>query len=149
MHAADAEGPAAKAVDEACPIDGETPVAAHLDAEQIIGIALAIGADAIHPGYGFLAENAPFAEAVEAAGIRFIGPTSEAIRLMGDKIESRRFVAKAGYELTPSATEEEDPETFAARATEIGFPLLIKASAGGGGKGMQICLLYTSDAADE
>ncbi len=138
VHAADAESPAAQAVDEVCPIDGETPVAAHLDADRIVAIAREIGADAIHPGYGFLAENAPFAEAVEAAGIRFIGPTSEAIRLMGDKIASRRFVAKAGYPLTPSASEEDDPDTFVTRAAEVGFPLLIKASAGGGGKGMQI-----------
>ena len=138
VHAEDAGGPAALAVDEACPIEGETPVAAHLDADQIIRIAREIGADALHPGYGFLAENAPFAEAVEKAGIKWIGPTPEAIRLMGDKIESRRFVAEAGYPLTPSASEEDDPATFAARAEEIGFPLLIKASAGGGGKGMQI-----------
>ena len=85
-----------------------------------------------------MAENAEFAAAVTAAGIRFIGPTPDAIRLMGDKIESRRFVAEAGYPLTPSAVEEEDPTTFADRAEAIGLPLLIKASAGGGGKGMQI-----------
>ncbi|MFK7896837.1 MAG: acetyl/propionyl/methylcrotonyl-CoA carboxylase subunit alpha [Myxococcota bacterium] len=138
VHAEDAESPAAKSVDEVCPIHGETPVAAYLDAQQIIDAAQNIGADAIHPGYGFLAENAEFAEAVESAGIRFIGPTADAIRLMGDKIESRKFVREAGYPLTPSATEEEDPASFIQRATEIGFPLLIKASAGGGGKGMQI-----------
>jgi len=138
VHETDADGPAARAVDEICPIEGETPVAAHLDADAIIGIARRIGADALHPGYGFLAENAAFAEAVESAGIRWIGPSPEAIRLMGDKIESRRFVAAAGHPLTPSATEEEDPDTFVTRAAEIGFPLLIKASAGGGGKGMQI-----------
>ncbi len=138
VHAADADGPAARAVDEVCPIVGDTPVSAHLDADQIIGIAREIGAEALHPGYGFLAENAPFAEAVEAAGIRWIGPTAAAIRLMGDKIESRRFVAAAGHPLTPSANEEADPATFAERAAAIGFPLLIKASAGGGGKGMQI-----------
>ena len=138
VHAEDAASPATASVDEACPIEGETPVAAYLDADQIIRTAREIGADAIHPGYGFLAENADFAEAVEAAGIRFIGPDSRAIRLMGDKIESRAFVASLGLPLTPSATEEEDPPTFEARAAEIGFPLLIKASAGGGGKGMQI-----------
>lgn len=138
VHADDLGGPAAAAVDEICPITGETPVAAHLDAAQIIESARAIGADAIHPGYGFLAENADFAEAVEAAGLRFIGPSAEVIRLMGDKIESRRFVAAAGHPLTPSANQEEDPATFAERAEAIGFPLLIKASAGGGGKGMQI-----------
>jgi propionyl-CoA carboxylase alpha chain/3-methylcrotonyl-CoA carboxylase alpha subunit/acetyl-CoA/propionyl-CoA carboxylase biotin carboxyl carrier protein len=138
VHAEDAGGPAARAVDEACPIVGETPVAAHLDADQIIAIARRIGADALHPGYGFLAENADFAEAVESAGLRWIGPSPQAIRLMGDKIESRRFVSAQGFALTPSASEEDDPASFPTRATAIGFPLLIKASAGGGGKGMQI-----------
>jgi acetyl-CoA/propionyl-CoA carboxylase biotin carboxyl carrier protein len=138
VHGEDSESPAARAVDETCLIDGETPVAAYLDAAQIISAAQRIGADALHPGYGFLAENADFAESVEAAGLIWIGPGPAAIRLMGDKIESRRFVAEQGHPLTPSANEEDDPETFAARAEEIGFPLLIKASAGGGGKGMQI-----------
>jgi len=138
VHPMDVGSPAARAVDEVCPIEGETPVAAHLDAEQIIEIAKRIGADALHPGYGFLAENADFAEAVVSAGICWIGPTASVIRLMGDKIESRRFVAGEGYSLTPSASEEDDPASFAERAKQIGFPLLIKASAGGGGKGMQI-----------
>ncbi|MCA9505427.1 MAG: ATP-grasp domain-containing protein [Myxococcales bacterium] len=138
VHPADADGPAARAVDEVCPIEGGTPVAAHLDAEQIVEIARRIGADAIHPGYGFLAENAAFAERVEAAGIRFVGPGPEVIRLMGDKIASRRFVAEQGGPLTPSASEEDEPATFAERARKLGFPLLVKASAGGGGKGMQI-----------
>ncbi len=138
VHAQDSHSPAAEAVDEACPIDGETPVAAYLDAKQIIEVAKRVGADALHPGYGFLAENAEFAAAVEKAGIRWVGPTPEVIRLMGDKIESRRFVASQGFPLTPSANEQDDPDSFAERAGEIGFPLLIKAAAGGGGKGMQI-----------
>jgi propionyl-CoA carboxylase alpha chain/3-methylcrotonyl-CoA carboxylase alpha subunit/acetyl-CoA/propionyl-CoA carboxylase biotin carboxyl carrier protein len=138
VHAQDADSPAARAVDEICPIEGVTPVAAYLDSPQIIEVARRIGADALHPGYGFLAENADFAEAVEQAGIRWIGPAPEVIRLMGDKIESRRFVSSLGFPLTPSASEEEDPSSFADRARKIGFPLLIKASAGGGGKGMQI-----------
>ena len=139
VHSLDADSPAALAVDRACPIEGDTPVAAHLDANQIIKVAKEIGADALHPGYGFLAENAEFAEAVTNAGICWIGPRPDAIRLMGDKIESRRFAAELGIPLTPSVNEEDAPDTFAQRATtEIGFPLLIKASAGGGGKGMQI-----------
>ena len=138
LHSQDTGSPIADAVDEIHTLEGETPVAAHLDADQIIAIARRIGADALHPGYGFLAENADFAEAVEAAGIRWIGPTPASIRLMGDKIESRRFVGGQGYPLTPSATEEENPDSFEDRAAQIGFPLLIKASAGGGGKGMQI-----------
>ncbi len=138
VHPQETGSPAARAVDEACPIEGETPVAAYLDATQIIEIAKRIGADALHPGYGFLAENADFAEAVERARIRWIGPPPGVIRLMGDKIESRRFVADQGYPLTPSVSEEDDPAHFAERAEQIGFPLLIKASAGGGGKGMHI-----------
>jgi acetyl/propionyl-CoA carboxylase alpha subunit len=139
VHPQDAESPAALAVDEACTIEGDTPVSAHLDAAQIIEVARRIGADALHPGYGFLAENADFAEAVTNAGICWIGPTPASIRLMGDKIESRRFVADHGVPLTPSVNQENEPTTFADRAAdEIGFPLLIKASAGGGGKGMQI-----------
>jgi propionyl-CoA carboxylase alpha chain/3-methylcrotonyl-CoA carboxylase alpha subunit/acetyl-CoA/propionyl-CoA carboxylase biotin carboxyl carrier protein len=138
VHALDADSPAARAVDEVCSIQGDTPVSAYLDAAQIIKAAIAIGADAIHPGYGFLAENADFAEAVIRAGIGWIGPPPAAMRLMGDKIESRRFAAKQNVPLTPSANEEDDPETFQQRALGIGLPLLIKASAGGGGKGMQI-----------
>jgi len=138
VHADDADSLTARAVDEACALEGQIPVSAYLDADQIIAIARRVGADALHPGYGFLAENADFAEAVEAAGVKWIGPSPEAIRLMGDKIESRRFVASAGHPLTPSANEEDDPASFARRADEIGYPLLIKAAAGGGGKGMQI-----------
>ena len=137
-HAEDKASPAARVVDEVCPIDGETPVAAYLDGAQTIAIARRIGADAIHPGYGFLSENADFAAAVTAAGIRWIGPTPKSMRLLGDKIEARRFVAGLGVPLTPSASEADDPASFVRRATAIGFPLLIKASAGGGGKGMQI-----------
>lgn len=138
VHADDAGSSAARAVDEACAIEGKTPVAAHLDSKQIIEIAQRIGADAVHPGYGFLAENADFAEAVQQAGLLFIGPSAETIRLMGDKIASRRFVAGLGCSLAPSASEDDDPGHFSERAAQIGFPLLIKASAGGGGKGMQI-----------
>ncbi len=137
-HAEDAASPAARVVDEVCPIEGDTPVASYLDGEQTIAIARRIGADAIHPGYGFLSENADFAAAVTAAGIRWIGPSPKSMRLLGDKIEARRFVSGLGVLLTPSATESEGPASFARRAAAIGFPLLIKASAGGGGKGMQI-----------
>jgi len=138
VHDTEAGGPAARAVDEACPIEGASPVSAHLDGEQIVETARRIGADAVHPGYGFLAENADFAAAVEKAGIRWIGPTPEVIRLMGDKIASRRFVAEQGFPLAPSASEEDEPASFPERARAIGLPLLVKASAGGGCKGMQV-----------
>jgi acetyl-CoA/propionyl-CoA carboxylase, biotin carboxylase, biotin carboxyl carrier protein len=137
-HAADAESPAVRAADRAIGITGRTPVAAYLDGAQIIEAARQSGAGAIHPGYGFLSENAGFARAVAAAGISFVGPTPEAIDLMGDKVRARAFVAKHGFPVAPSAIEDDDPATFVQRAEKVGFPLLIKPSAGGGGKGMRI-----------
>src|SRR5437016_1078941 len=92
-HAADRDSPAVRIADQAIEIAGKTPVAAYLDGAQIIAAALEAGAGAIHPGYGFLSENADFARAVGAAGIVFVGPTQEAIELMGDKVRARAFVA--------------------------------------------------------
>ena len=137
-HAADAESPAVRAADRAIEITGRTPVAAYLDGAQIIAAARQSGAGAIHPGYGFLSENAGFARSVAAAGLAFVGPTPEAIDLMGDKVRARAFVAKHGFPVAPSAIEDDDPATFVTRAEKVGFPLLIKPSAGGGGKGMRI-----------
>ncbi|WP_332692449.1 acetyl-CoA carboxylase biotin carboxylase subunit [Bosea sp. (in: a-proteobacteria)] len=124
--------------DEAVEITGETPVAAHLDIAQIIAAARATRADAIHPGYGFLSENARFARAVAEAGLVFIGPDADSIALMGDKISARQFAAEHGVPVAPSVMPTQDLAEFTRRATEIGFPLLIKAAAGGGGKGMSI-----------
>jgi acetyl/propionyl-CoA carboxylase alpha subunit len=137
-HAADAESPGVRAADRSVEITGPTPVAAYLDGAQIIAAARQCGAGAIHPGYGFLSENAGFARSVAAAGISFVGPTPEAIDLMGDKVRARAFVAKHGFPVAPSAIEDDDPATFVARAGQVGFPLLIKPSAGGGGKGMRM-----------
>lgn len=137
-HEIDAAAPAVALADVAIKISGKTPVSAYLDGEQIIAAARAAGAGALHPGYGFLSENAGFARAVAAAGIAFIGPTPEVIELMGDKIRARNFVARGGFPVAPSAIEEDDPSTFLARARSIGAPLLVKPSAGGGGKGMRI-----------
>ena len=137
-HAADRHAPAVKLADQAIEITGATPVAAYLDAQQILAAAKASGAGAIHPGYGFLSENAGFARAVEAAGLVFVGPKPEQIELMGDKVRARNFVEKSGFPVAPSAIEDDDPKTFAARARKVGAPLLIKPSAGGGGKGMRI-----------
>jgi acetyl/propionyl-CoA carboxylase alpha subunit len=137
-HALDCDSPAVAFADEAIEIAGATPVAAYLDGAAIVAAAQYAGADAIHPGYGFLSENASFAHAVEAAGLIFIGPRPETIALLGDKIRARAFVARNGFPVAPSAIEDDDPASFAARARELGAPLLIKPSAGGGGKGMRI-----------
>ncbi|MFZ2872294.1 biotin carboxylase N-terminal domain-containing protein [Zavarzinia sp.] len=137
-HAADKGAPAIAAADIAIEIKGVTPVAAFLDGAQIIAAARTAGAGAIHPGYGFLSENAGFARAVAAAGIAFVGPLPDAIELMGDKVRARRFVADRGFPVAPSAIEDDDPASFNARARAVGTPLLIKPSAGGGGKGMRI-----------
>jgi len=137
-HAADRKAPAVQMADQAIEITGATPVAAYLDAKQILAAAKASGAGAIHPGYGFLSENAGFARAVAEAGLIFVGPTPEQIELMGDKVRARAFVAKGGFPVAPSAIEDDDPATFAERALKVPFPLLIKPAAGGGGKGMRI-----------
>ncbi|MGF7160232.1 acetyl/propionyl-CoA carboxylase alpha subunit [Rhodoligotrophos appendicifer] len=137
-HAADRLSPAVAAAARAVEITGPTPVAAYLDGEQIIAAALETGAQAIHPGYGFLSENAAFARKVASAGLTFIGPTPAAIELMGDKVRARAFVEKHGFPVAPSAIEDDDPATFVERARAVGSPLLIKPSAGGGGKGMRI-----------
>jgi propionyl-CoA carboxylase alpha chain/3-methylcrotonyl-CoA carboxylase alpha subunit/acetyl-CoA/propionyl-CoA carboxylase biotin carboxyl carrier protein len=124
--------------DEAVELEGATPIAAHLDGAQIVRAARAVGADAIHPGYGFLSENADFARAVGEAGLVFIGPRPETIRLMGDKISAIEFARANGVPVAPSVMPTGDLDTFLAEAEAIGFPLLIKAAAGGGGKGMNI-----------
>jgi acetyl/propionyl-CoA carboxylase alpha subunit len=137
-HRVEARAKHVRVADQAVEISGETPVAAHLDGRQIIEAALAIGADAIHPGYGFLSENAGFAKAVAEAGIAFIGPDATTIALMGDKISARNFAASHGLPVAPSVMPTQDIDAFARDAAAIGFPLLIKAAAGGGGKGMSI-----------
>jgi len=137
-HAADRDSPAVKMADKAIEITGKTPVAAYLDGAQIIAAAQRAGAGAIHPGYGFLSENADFARAVAEAGIVFVGPTPEQIVLMGDKVRARAFVEEGGFPVAPSAIEDDDPATFVERARQVPLPLLIKPAAGGGGKGMRI-----------
>ena len=138
FHAADRNAPAVRMADHAVEITGATPVTAYLDGAQILAAAKSCGAGAIHPGYGFLSENAGFARAVEAAGLIFIGPKPEQIELMGDKVRARNFVEKGGFPVAPSAIEDDDPTTFVERSRKVGTPLLIKPSAGGGGKGMRI-----------
>jgi propionyl-CoA carboxylase alpha chain/3-methylcrotonyl-CoA carboxylase alpha subunit/acetyl-CoA/propionyl-CoA carboxylase biotin carboxyl carrier protein len=137
-HPAEVDAPAHLIADEVVTIEGPTPVAAYLDIAQIVAAARRIGADAVHPGYGFLAENAGFVRALDAAGIVFVGPTEDVIDLMGDKVRARAFVEARGFPVAPSAIEDDDPATFVERARALGYPLLIKPSAGGGGKGMRI-----------
>ncbi len=110
----------------------------YLRIDRIIDVARKAGADAIHPGYGFLSENAEFSAACADAGITFIGPGPEAIEKMGDKITARETVARAGVPLVPGSKPGLRDEELLARAEEIGFPVMIKASAGGGGKGMRV-----------
>jgi acetyl-CoA carboxylase biotin carboxylase subunit len=118
---------------------GESPAAqSYLVAEKIIDVARKSGADAIHPGYGFLSERGSFARAVEDAGITFIGPSPESIELMGDKTSARIAARKAGAPIVPGTTQPLTDEAEARKlASEIGYPVLLKASAGGGGKGMR------------
>jgi acetyl-CoA carboxylase biotin carboxylase subunit len=111
----------------------------YLNIPRIIAAAEITGADAIHPGYGFLAENAEFAETCVASGITFIGPTAEQIRVMGDKAAARRAMQAVGVPIVPGTPGPvEDPEEALTFANEIGFPVIIKAAAGGGGKGMRV-----------
>ena len=137
-HEIDAQTLPVREADEAFEVFGATPVAAYLDIGGILAICRRTGADAVHPGFGFLAENASFARACSDAGLIFIGPDSKVISLMGDKVKAREFIINKGFPVAPSAIEENDPAVFLENARKIGSPLLIKAAAGGGGKGMRI-----------
>ena len=111
----------------------------YLDAAVIVAAARAAGAQAIHPGYGFLSESLALIDACEAAGLIFVGPSREAIRRMGSKIESKRIALEAGVPVVPGYhADDQDPGVLQAAASDIGYPVLIKASAGGGGKGMRV-----------
>ena len=125
--------------DEAVRIGGSAPAESYLSMDAILAAAKQTGADAIHPGYGFLSENAKFARACREQGIIFVGPSPEAIELMGDKIESRRTMKRVGVPIIPGAIDPlTDPEEARRMADEIGYPIVIKASAGGGGRGIRI-----------
>jgi acetyl-CoA carboxylase, biotin carboxylase subunit len=125
--------------DEAIALGGNTSAESYLKADLIIEIAKKVGADAIHPGYGFLSENADFARKLAANNIILIGPSAESMEVMGSKIESKQAVAKFGVPLVPGINEAiKNKEDALEIAKEVGFPVLVKASAGGGGKGMRI-----------
>jgi 3-methylcrotonyl-CoA carboxylase alpha subunit len=125
--------------DEAVHIGGSAARDSYLVVDRILDAARRTGAEAIHPGYGFLSENAGFAEACEKAGVAFIGPPPAAIRAMGSKSEAKKIMEKARVPLVPGYHgDDQSPELLAREAGRIGFPVLIKASAGGGGKGMRV-----------
>ncbi len=135
---ADAQAKHVSACDEAIHIGGSAPKDSYLQWARIIAAAQATGAQAIHPGYGFLSENADFARACAAAGVVFIGPPAAAIEAMGLKAESKRLMEQAGVPLVPGYHgAAQDPALLQREADRIGYPVLIKASAGGGGKGMR------------
>jgi acetyl-CoA carboxylase, biotin carboxylase subunit len=143
--AADRSSPHVRAADAAVLLGAAPPAESYLSIERLLDAARRSGAEAIHPGYGFLSERATFAEAVEAAGLVFVGPPASAIRAMGDKTEARRRMAAAGVPIVPGASA---PVTDAAGAAElagrIGYPVMVKAAAGGGGKGMRV--VHAADA---
>ena len=125
--------------DEARPIGGAPAAESYLNIERVVGAAVAAGADAVHPGYGFLSENADFADACERAGVTFIGPPAAAIRAMGIKTRAREIMQSAGVPVVPGATSAApDAGEAAALAARIGYPVMLKAAAGGGGKGMRL-----------
>jgi propionyl-CoA carboxylase alpha chain len=128
--------------DEAVRLPGSAPAQTYLRGDAIIAAAAATGADAVHPGYGFLSENADFARACGAAGLTFVGPAPETIEAMGSKIAAKELMAKAGVPVLPGAVfgDEAEPDPAAVRqaAGEIGYPVLVKAAFGGGGRGMRV-----------
>ena len=136
---ADARAPFVRMADEAVHIGPATASESYLVADKIIAAAKQTGAEAVHPGYGFLSERASFVEALEAEGIAFIGPPVNAIAAMGDKIESKKLAMEAGVNVVPGFVGEiEDTEHAVRISDEIGYPVMMKASAGGGGKGMRL-----------
>jgi propionyl-CoA carboxylase alpha chain len=136
---ADAGALHVREADEAVAIGGSAAAESYLKIERIVEACVATGAEAVHPGYGFLSERQAFAKALEAAGIVFIGPNTHAIGAMGDKIESKKLASAAGVSTVPGHLGViEDAEAAVRIAQEIGYPVMIKASAGGGGKGMRL-----------
>ena len=133
----DAQAPFVKEADTAVALNGVTTAQTYLDVDKVLAACQRSGADAIHPGYGFLSENEAFAQAVIDAGIKWLGPTPEVIGLMGDKLSAKRLMDEAGVPTLPGIEIAADTDIVAA-AKEIGYPVLVKASAGGGGRGMRV-----------
>ena len=121
--------------------EGLSPIDAYLSIDSIIELAVRVGADAIHPGYGFLSESPDFADACTGAGIIFVGPDASVMRALGDKVSARDLAIKAGVSVVPASDElPEDFKTIHKIAKDVGYPLMLKASWGGGGRGMRIIL---------
>jgi acetyl-CoA carboxylase biotin carboxylase subunit len=134
----DARAPHAYFADERVALSGASPRQAYLDIEQLVRVARAHEADAIHPGYGFLSENPAFAEACARNGLTFIGPSASSMHAMGDKVEARRRMSEAGVPVVPGTAALRDEQTALKEADRIGYPVLVKAAAGGGGIGMRV-----------
>jgi acetyl-CoA carboxylase biotin carboxylase subunit len=136
---ADAHAPHVRAADEAVHLGGSSSTESYLNGERLIAAARTVGAEAIHPGYGFLSEREWFARAVQSAGLAFVGPPPEAIAAMGSKTSARRLAIGVGVPVVPGTTESVLDAAHAAEfAAHFGYPVLLKASAGGGGKGMRV-----------
>lgn len=136
---ADADALHVSMADDAVALGPAPAAQSYLDIKKVIAAARQSGAQAIHPGYGFLSENAEFARACDAAGIVFVGPPATAIETMGSKMASKQLMEDAGVPVLPGYHgANQDPGFLAEQALAVGFPLLIKASAGGGGKGMRL-----------
>ncbi|MHC4499217.1 MAG: ATP-binding protein, partial [Planctomycetota bacterium] len=136
---ADREAPYLQLADEAICIGPADPAESYLNIPRIISAAEVADVDAIHPGYGFLAENVNFAQICKECGITFIGPPVEAMQLLGDKVQARKLAAKARVRIVPGSDGAINDEAEALKlAAKIGYPLMIKAAAGGGGRGMRV-----------
>ncbi|RYF13387.1 MAG: ATP-grasp domain-containing protein, partial [Comamonadaceae bacterium] len=138
---ADAGAPHVREATTAVPLGGNASADSYLRIDKIVAAARQAGADAVHPGYGFLSENADFAQAVEDAGLTWVGPPAEAIRTLGSKSRAKRLAQARGIPCLPGYQgEDQSEERLLAAASDIGFPLMVKAAAGGGGRGMRLVL---------
>ena len=137
---ADRELKHVRLADQAVCIGPPNSTLSYLNVPAIISVAEVTNTDAIHPGYGFLSENADFAEQVEKSGFVFIGPTAETIRLMGDKVSAKHQMQRSGVPTVPGSegAVPEDPDEVLRIARDIGYPVIVKAAAGGGGRGMRV-----------
>ncbi len=135
---ADEDALFAREADRAVYLGGSPPAESYLSANKIVAAAKKLGADSIHPGYGFLSENAEFARLAEKAGIIFVGPPPKAIEIMADKLNAKRLAASSGVNTIPGSSSLSDPAEAAKKATAIGYPVMLKAAMGGGGKGMRV-----------